>query len=93
MLYLICRDLKAGSAGCIDLWKNNNEFFRILLEYVEQYKDKILKNQGKIPLIVEYESSTKVECDSEWQLQMQQGQTLPFKTPFLFTTNQCRILQ
>ena len=32
-------------------------------------------------------------CDKEWQLLMQQGQTLSFKTPFLFTTNQCRILQ
>ena len=84
---------EAGSAGCIDLWKNNNEFFKTLLRYVEQYKSEILKNQGKIPLIVEYESSTKIECDSEWQLQMQQGQTLPFKTPFLFTTNQCKILQ
>lgn len=28
---------EAGSAGCIDLWKNNNEFFRVFLEYVERY--------------------------------------------------------
>jgi len=54
----------AGSAGCIDLWENNNSFFKILLEYTEKYKDKILKNQGKIPLIVKYEDSTKVECDN-----------------------------
>lgn len=84
---------EAGSAGCIDLCKNNNEFFRILLKYVEKYKDEILNNQSKIPLVVEYKDSAKIECDNEWQLLMQQGQTLPFKTPFLFTTNQCRILR
>ncbi|EDO7990867.1 DUF2778 domain-containing protein, partial [Campylobacter coli] len=57
---------EAGSAGCIDLWKNNNEFFRILLEYVERYKDEILKNQGKIPLVVKYEDNTTMECDSNF---------------------------
>lgn len=34
------------------------------MRYVEQYKDEILKNQGKIPLIVKYKDSTKVECDN-----------------------------
>lgn len=60
---LFTQGAEAGSAGCIDLWKNNNEFFRILLEYVEQYKDEILDNQGKIPLIVKYEDNTTMECD------------------------------
>ncbi|MCX2683919.1 hypothetical protein OQH60_08630 [Campylobacter sp. MIT 21-1685] len=54
----------AGSAGCIDLWKNNDEFFRIFLKYVKKYKEEILNNQGKIPLIVKYEDTTKVECDN-----------------------------
>lgn len=54
----------AGSAGCIDLWDKNEMFFEKFLNYVEQYKDEILKNQGKIPLIVKYEDSTKVECDN-----------------------------
>ncbi|MCX2752205.1 hypothetical protein, partial [Campylobacter sp. MIT 21-1682] len=39
----------AESAGCIDLWKNNDEFFRIFLKYVKKYKEEILNNQGKIP--------------------------------------------
>ena len=56
---------EAGSAGCIDLWKNNDEFFKTFLNYVEKYKDEILKNKGKIPLIVKYKDSTKIECDNE----------------------------
>ncbi|EKM9865431.1 hypothetical protein PWA69_001679 [Campylobacter coli] len=42
--FLFTQGVEAGSAGCIDLWKNNNEFFIILLKYVEQYQDEILKN-------------------------------------------------
>lgn len=84
---------EAGSAGCIDLWKNNNEFFRVFLEYVERYKEKILKNQGRIPLIVKYADSTKIECDDRLHIQMQQMPNARFKEPFLFTTGNCRILQ
>ncbi len=84
--------MEAGGIRCIDLWENNNEFFRILLGYVEQYTNKILLNDGKILLIVKYKEGLKVECDNKWQLQMQQRQTLYFKTPFLFKTNQCRSL-
>jgi len=83
---------EAGSAGCIDLWKNNNEFFKVFLELVEQYKDIILKNQGKIPLSVKYQDSTKAECDDGWKLELQYNHNFKFKTPFLFTTKQCRIL-
>ncbi|RDU60225.1 hypothetical protein [Helicobacter sp. MIT 14-3879] len=41
---------EAGSAnyinfGCIDLWKDNEEFFKIFLAYVEKYRDRILNHQ------------------------------------------------
>ncbi|OCR07500.1 hypothetical protein BA184_09155, partial [Helicobacter pullorum] len=55
---------EAGSAGCIDLLDKNELFFDKLLHYVEQYKDEILDNQGKIPLIVKYEDNTTMECDA-----------------------------
>lgn len=54
----------AGSAGCIDLWDKNELFFEKFLGYVEEYKNDILKNDGKIPLGVKYEDSAKVECGS-----------------------------
>lgn len=41
-------------------------FFEIFLKYVKKYKEEILNNQGKIPLIVKYEDTTKVECDSNF---------------------------
>ncbi|WP_185908979.1 tlde1 domain-containing protein, partial [Campylobacter troglodytis] len=44
--FFIHGGIQAGSAGCIDLWKNNDEFFKVFLEYVEKYKDEILQNQG-----------------------------------------------
>lgn len=47
-------------------WKNNELFFGIFLEYVEKYQDEILKNNGKIPLIVEYKKDTKIECDDDF---------------------------
>ncbi|TQR55832.1 hypothetical protein, partial [Campylobacter troglodytis] len=53
-------------AGCIDLWKNNDEFFKVFLEYVEKYKDEILQNQGKIALIVKYRSGITVKCDDDY---------------------------
>ncbi|RDU60227.1 DUF2778 domain-containing protein [Helicobacter sp. MIT 14-3879] len=62
--FFIHGGVEAGSAGCIDLWKDNEEFFKIFLAYVEKYRDRILKNQGKIPLVVKYEDSTKIECDN-----------------------------
>lgn len=55
---------EAGSAGCIDLWDKNELFFEKFLEYVEKYRNEILKNQGKIPLIVKYEDNTRLECDN-----------------------------
>ena len=64
--FLFTQGVEAGSAGCIDLWKNNNEFVIILLKYVEQYQDEILKNWGKIPLVVKYEDDTTMECDSNF---------------------------
>lgn len=35
-------------------------------------KEKILKNQGRIPLIVKYADSIKIECDDKLHIQMQQ---------------------
>ncbi|TQR48639.1 hypothetical protein, partial [Campylobacter troglodytis] len=53
-------------AGCIDLWKNNDEFFKVFLEYVEKYKDEILQNQGRVTLSVKYKKGVKIECDSDY---------------------------
>ena len=55
-----------GSAGCIDLWKNNDEFFKVLLEYVNKYRDDTLQNQGRVPLSVKYKNGIKIECDSDY---------------------------
>ncbi|TQR50219.1 hypothetical protein DMC01_12830 [Campylobacter troglodytis] len=83
----------AGSAGCIDLWKNNNDFFKVLLEYVKQNKDQILQNQGKIPLSVKYDDGLKINCDDKIYLQAQNISNYKFKKLFLFTTNGCRLVQ
>ena len=57
---------EAGSAGCVDLWDKNELFFEKFLHYVEKYKEEILNNQGKIPLIVKYENNTIMECDNDF---------------------------
>ena len=62
--FFIHGGVEAGSAGCIDLWKNNDDFFKVFLEYVEKHKKDILLNQGKIPLTVKYKNNIKVECDN-----------------------------
>ena len=64
--FFIHGGVQAGSAGCIDLWDKNELFFDKLLDYVKRYKDEILKNQGKIPLVVKYEDNTTMECDSDF---------------------------
>ena len=64
--FFIHGGIQAGSAGCIDLWKSNEEFFKLFLEYVEKYKDEILQNQGKIALIVKYRSGITVKCDDDY---------------------------
>ncbi len=64
--FFICIRVEARSARCIDLWDKNELFFEKLLHYVEQYQDEILKNQGKIPLVVKYENNTTMECDNNF---------------------------
>ena len=64
--FFIHGGISVGSAGCIDLWKNNDDFFKVFLEYVEKHKKDILLNQGKIPLTVKYKNNIKVECDNDF---------------------------
>ena len=74
---------KAGSAGCIDLFRDNNHFFSTLIEYSKLFRS------DKIPLEVDYRYS-EIKCNNDINMKLERFEHTQFGIYF-YQNGDCNV--